>query len=260
LATEKEELQKQMENLRVDLENSKLSRTDIHSFLQEALLVNDRGLSIRRTFFSLTGNIQGMYQDLLRNEELLNQQTEELRTMKEARRKITEYQKQHQAEQIKQFSLMELKRFQVMLSSGENLIEEAENTISDARKECHKIWEAARALTEEARLTRIEGLETTPPKNSWIEATDAAHRAKEQNLRQVKDLRWEHVKALVDETRLQTQIESWCTGAEISLQKKIMKGVCQSNHALENHKAESLLPLTEVHDQWEAFFDQKDHT
>ena len=153
---------------------------------------------------------------------------------------------------------MELKRFQVTLNSGENLLEEAGGTISDARKECHKIWEAARALTEEVGLNRIEGLETTPPKDSWTEASEAAHRAKEENLRQVKDLGWEHVKALVDETRMQTRIESWITRAEISLRKKIMKGVCQSTHALEGYRAKSLVPLTEVHDQWEAFFDQQD--
>jgi len=152
LTVEKEELQKQVENLRVDVENSKLSRADMHSFLQEALFVNDRGLGIRKTFFSLIGSIQGMHQELLRNEELLDQQTEELHTLQEARRKITEYQKQHQTEQIKHFSLMELKRFQVMLSSGENLTEEAGSIISEARKECHKIWEDARALTEEAGL------------------------------------------------------------------------------------------------------------
>lgn len=39
-----------------------------------------------------------------------------------------------------------------------------------------------------------------------------------------------------------------------------MKGVCQSNHVLENYKAKSLVPLTDAHDQWEAFFDQLDRT
>lgn len=125
--------------------------------------MNDKGLGIRRTFFGLIGSIQGMHQELLRNEELLDQQTEELHTLKEAQRKIVEYPKQHQIAKIKYFSLMELKHFQVMLSFGENLIEEAGSIISDVRKECHKIWEAARVLTEEARLTQIEGFETTPP-------------------------------------------------------------------------------------------------
>jgi len=39
-----------------------------------------------------------------------------------------------------------------------------------------------------------------------------------------------------------------------------MKGVCQSALTLEGYKIESLVPLTEVHDQWEAFFDQQDQT
>ena len=63
---------------------------------------------------------------------------------------------------------------------------------------------------------------------------------------------------LVDETRLQTRIESWSTGAEVSMRKKIMKSVCQSSLTLEGYRAESLVPLTEAHDQWEAFFDQRD--
>ena len=73
MEAEKENLQKQVEDLRVDLENSKLSRVDAQSFLQEAFLTNDKGLDIRKSFFSLVGTIRGMHQDLLRNEELLNQ-------------------------------------------------------------------------------------------------------------------------------------------------------------------------------------------
>jgi len=214
---EKEVLRKQVENLHADLENANLSRANVPSFLQEELLVNERGLGIRRTFFSLIGSIQGMHQELLRNEELLDQQTEELRTLKEARRRVTVYQKQHQTEQIKHFSAMELKRFQVMISSGESLIEEAGNIISEVRKEGHKLWEAARALTEEVGPTLIEGLETNSPKDSWIKATEIVHRAIEEDLRQVKDLRWEHVKALVDETPMQTRIESWTIRAEEGL-------------------------------------------
>jgi len=48
--------------------------------------------------------------------------------------------------------------------------------------------------------------------------------------------------------------------AEISVRKKIMKSVCQSNLTLESYRPESLAPLTEVYDQWEAFFDQRDNT
>jgi len=37
-----------------------------------------------------------------------------------------------------------------------------------------------------------------------------------------------------------------------------MKAVCQSNYALERFKSESLLPLTDAHDQWESFLNQPD--
>ena len=74
----------------------------------------------------------------------------------------------------------------------------------------------------------------------------------------MKELRWEHVKALIDETRLQTQVESWCAVTEVSFQTKIMKGFSQSNHALEKYDSDSFMPVTEVLDQWEAFFDQSD--
>jgi len=170
--------------------------------LQEALSVNDNALGIRRTFLGLIKNIQGMYQDLLRNEELPNQQVEGLHTTKEAWRKIAEYQEKHQAEHIKRYSPMELKHFQAMLNSGENLTEEAGSAITDARKECYKIWEAAAALTEEAGLTRIEGLGTSSLENLSMEVVDKSHQAKERDLRQIKDLRWEHAKGLVDVTRL----------------------------------------------------------
>ena len=46
----------------------------------------------------------------------------------------------------------------------------------------------------------------------------------------------------------------------MSVQKKIMKSVCQTNLALEGYRAESLAPLIEAHDQWESFFDQRDST
>ena len=82
-----------MEDLRVELENSKLSRVDTRAFLQEEFLTNDKGLDIRKSFFSLVETIRGMHQDLLRHEELLNQLKEELHTMKEVRRKVSEYQR-----------------------------------------------------------------------------------------------------------------------------------------------------------------------
>jgi hypothetical protein len=174
--------------MRLDLEKSRVSRADMDSFLQEALSANDRGLSIRKAFLSLIENVQSLYQGLLHNEELLNQQAEELHAAKGARRKIAEYQKKHRVDNIKRFSLMELKHFQIMLNAGENLTEEAGNAIAEARKECHRVWDAAKALTERAGLARIEGPETTPPENLWKEAAEALHQAKEQDLKQIREL------------------------------------------------------------------------
>ena len=72
LATEKEELEKQVKDLHADLETSKLSRADTQLFLQEVVSANDKGLNIRKSFFSLVGTIQEMQQNLLLNEKVLN--------------------------------------------------------------------------------------------------------------------------------------------------------------------------------------------
>ena len=102
-------MKKQVKDLQSDLETSKLSRSDTELFLQEVVSANDNGLNIRKSFFSLVGTIQEMYQNLLLNEKVLNQQNEELHTMMEVRRKVSEYQKHTKADQVKRFSLMELK-------------------------------------------------------------------------------------------------------------------------------------------------------
>ena len=181
--------------------------------------------------------------------------------MKEIRKKVIEYQKQNQTDQIQQFSVMELKRIQVDLNSGEVLNDEACGIITSAKKESRRIWDSVSTLIKEAGLPQLEMMETILPENSWVATMEATQQAKRENIRQIKELRWEDVKStLVDETRLQAQIESWRTRTEISLQKKVMKGVCQYNYALENYKSENLLPLTDAHDQWEAFLDQIDHT
>ena len=100
-----------MRDLRADLESSRLSKADVQSFVQEAFSTSDKGLKIRKSFFSLIGTVREMYQNLIHNEEKLSLQKEELHTMKEVRRKVSEYQKQTQAYHIKHFNLMELKRF-----------------------------------------------------------------------------------------------------------------------------------------------------
>jgi len=63
---------------------------------------------------------------------------------------------------------------------------------------------------------------------------------------------------VVDDVRSQTRIETWTAGVEVSVQRRIMKNVWQSNLTLEGYKAEILVPLLEVHDQWESFFDHQD--
>lgn len=57
LTEEKEELRKQVEDLPLDLEKSRISRADMDSFLQEALSANDKGLNVRKAFLSLIENI-----------------------------------------------------------------------------------------------------------------------------------------------------------------------------------------------------------
>lgn len=110
LASEKEELERQVKDLQSNLETSKLSRSDAQLFLQEATSTNDKGMNIRKSFFSLVvGTIQEMHQNLSLNEKVLNQQKEELHTMMEVRRKVSEYQKKTQADQVRRFSLMQLK-------------------------------------------------------------------------------------------------------------------------------------------------------
>jgi len=173
LAAEKEELEGQVKDLSADLETSKLSKSDAQLFLQEEISANDKGLSVRKSFSRLTGTIQEMYQNLLPNEEKLNLQKEELRTMREVRRKVSEYQKQTQADHIKRFNLMELKRFQVILNSGENLMEEDESINLEGKKECDKIWESTGTLMDEVRLPRIEKLRTSSYEDSWMESVKA---------------------------------------------------------------------------------------
>jgi len=234
LAAEKEELEKQVKDLQSDLETSKLSRSDTQLFLQEVISTNDKGLSIRKSFFSLVGTIQEMQQNLSLNKKVLNQQKEELHMMMEVRRKVSEYQKQTKADQVKKFSLMELKRFQVILNSGENLMEEAGGIISDAKKECDRIWESVSTLIDEARLPRVDKSRTISSDDVRMEMVETTHRAKRETLQHLKELIWEDIKLLlVDEIRSQTQIEAWSAGAEVNIRKRIMKSVCQSNLMVE---------------------------
>ena len=156
---------------------------------------------------------------------------------------------------------MELKHIQVSLNSAETLNEKACSTITTAKKECRRIWDSASMLIKELGLPQLELTETILPDDSWVEAMEAVQQEKRESIREIKELKWEDVKTtLVDEARFQSLIESWRIRVEISLQKKVMKGICQSKYALENYKSENLLPLTAAHDQWEALLEQPEHS
>jgi len=260
LAADKYNLQEQVSSLKADLEKTRVSQADLQSFRAEALLANDKGIDTRALFFSLIKNNQELYLDLLRNEESLSRQKEELQMMKGIRKKVAEYQKQHQTNQIPQFSAMRLRRIQTDLSSEEDLNSEAGEVISSAKKECHRIRNSADVLIEKTKLPRMDRWEATLSEGPWIEKMREEQQARRNEILQMKELKWEDVKlTLVDENHTQAQIESWCTATEEKLQKKVMKGVCRANYALEQFKAENLLSLTDAHDQWEAFLEQQGH-
>ena len=68
-----EELKKQVESLQSNMVASKLSRLDTELFLKEASSAHEKGIIIRKSFYNLVGSIQGMYQNLMLNEKVLNQ-------------------------------------------------------------------------------------------------------------------------------------------------------------------------------------------
>ena len=67
---------------------------------------------------------------------------------------------------------MELKRFQIILDSGEALMDEAQEIISEAKRDCDRIWDSSCNVMSEARLPTIEKSEVVIPSTSTIEAVD----------------------------------------------------------------------------------------
>ena len=132
-------LQNQVKDLRAELKDSEISEAEIQSFRQEAFTTSDRGLDARISFFKLIKSTKEMHLNLLRNEELLSLQGEEINIMKGVRRKVTEYQRKNQIDQIQRLDAMELKHIQVSLNSAETLNEKAWSTITSAKKECRRI-------------------------------------------------------------------------------------------------------------------------
>ena len=90
----------------------------------------------------------------------------------------------------------------MILNSGENLIEEAKGIISDAKKECDRIWESAGTVIEEAGLPRMEKSEAITSETSRMEMMEIEHRGKKETLQHLEEIRWDDIKTLlVDEIR-----------------------------------------------------------
>ena len=116
-------------------------------------------------------------------------------------------------------------------------------------------------MIEKTKLPHIDRWEATLSEDSWTAKMREEQQARRNEILEMKELKWEGVKsALVDENHTQVQIESWCEATEVKLQKKVMKGVCRANYALEQFKVENMLSLTDAHDQWEAFLEQQEHS
>ena len=81
---------------------------------------------------------------------------------------------------------MELKRFQVILDSGENLMDEAQGIILEEKKDCDRIWESSCAVMSETGLPRIEKSEVIMPNNSKLETIEKEHHDKEMVVQQLK--------------------------------------------------------------------------
>ena len=93
----------------------------------------------------------------------------------EIQRKVSEYQKQRKSDQVKRFSFMELKRFQVILDSGENLMDESHGIILEEKRDCDRIWESSCVVMSETGLPRIEKSEVIMPGDSKLEMMEKEH-------------------------------------------------------------------------------------
>ena len=131
---------------------------------------------------------------------------------------------------------MELKRFQVILDSGENLMDEAQGIISEAKRDCDRIWESSYDVMLETGLPRIEKSEMVMPSDSKLETVEKEHQDKDMAIQKLKEVGWKAIKTLlVDEIHSQNLIKTWASGTELNLRKKVMKSVCRANLMLEGY-------------------------
>ena len=83
---------------------------------------------------------------------------------------------------------MELKRFHVILDSGENLMDEAQEIISEAKRDCDRICDSSYNVMSETGLPRIEKSEVVMPGDSKFETVEKEHQDKEMAIQQLKDV------------------------------------------------------------------------
>ena len=126
-------------------------------------------------------------------------------------------------------------------------MDEAQEIISEEKRDCDKIWDSSYDVMSETGLPRIEKSEMIMPGDSKLETMEKEHQDKEMAIQQLKEVGWNAIKTLlVDEIHSQTLIKTWTSGTEVNLRKKVMKSVCRENLMFEGYRPESLVALIEV--------------
>lgn len=62
------------------------------------------------------------------------------------------------------------------------MMEEVGGIISDAKKECDRIWESASTMINEVGLPRVEKSRTISSNDARMEMVEVSHRAKRETL------------------------------------------------------------------------------